>query len=211
MKISNGIKLLGKVTILISIILIFSYVNTLRSKVKRSKEGFEKYTDKLKNNKNVKKTEKYFDGNCKLPISIPFYFVLWLIKMFLWVMGWIFKQFFSEWFNEKFGEFYRLYIVSMGFCIKIYETLFKFLGTIVYKIIWLLGKILSILSKIFFWPLPKILRDAIAGILSIPLIILGPIIDGFYGLYYYSTILCWSEEGIKNDFINWYEEKILLK
>lgn len=211
MKINNGIKLLGKVTVLISIILIFSYVNAMRLKVAQSKEGFNTGYSKLKKNKNVKKAEKYFDGTCKLPISIPIYFIFWLINMFLWAIGWIFKQFFSDWFNEKFGKFYRFYIKAMGFCVKIYEKLFKFLGTVIYKTIWLIGKILSIASKIFFYPLPIILRDAIAGLLSIPFMIFGPIIDGFYNIYYYSLIICWSEEGAKNDFLNWYEEKILLK
>ena len=204
MKINNGIKLLGKVFVLISIILIFSYVSELKLKV-------EGYKNKIKDNKNVKKVSENFDGTCRLPLSIPVYFILWLIKMFLWVIGLIFKQFFSEWFNEKFGKFYKFYINVMDFCIKIYEKIFKMLGTIIYKIIWWIGKIIEILSNILFKFFPKIILDIIAYILSVPFIIFGPIIDFFNTIYHYSKVICWSEEGIKNDFINWYEEKILLK
>tara|TARA_B100000795_G_scaffold116456_1_gene86483 strand:+ start:1863 stop:2624 length:762 start_codon:yes stop_codon:yes gene_type:complete len=206
MTIVGSIILLGKVIALLLIIILFSIINIKQAhldKINKKKESFsilEGFGHKMMGN------SEYFDGKCKIKLSIPFYFILELLGYLFYFLWWLWENLFraplAQLFKSILGEYYVYFAKLCGLIVKFYKLVFNLsirVFFILFKIIW---SILDIITRILFRILPTILKDIVAYIIAIPFLIFSPLIGFFLGLNNYFAVICWSETGLLQDI--WY-------
>ena len=215
MNIFNTLILSGKVIALISIILIFSIVNTKQKhldKIKRNnKQGYnnkpedenfsilEGYTTKMKEVVH----HEYFDGTCKIKISMPVYLFFSLLGYLLYGVKWLWINLIRDAVSQLLENILGIYYVYLQ---KTFSLIFKFYKLIIkytFKIIRIIGKIIynviDIIFRILFRILPTILKDILAYILAVPFLIFSPLYEYFSGFSKYFAVICWSDTGFMHD------------
>jgi len=221
MNIFNTLTLIGKVLILISIILIFSIVNTKQAhldKIEKNKKKYnnkpedeefsilEGYTNKMKKAGN----SEYFDGTCKIKISSPVYFVFKLLGYLLTALIWLWVNLLrdpiAQLLEKALGEYYVYVKKTFSLIFKFYKLIIKYsfkITRICFKIIY---RVIDIIFRILFRILDfaPIIKDIMAYILAIPFLIFTPLYEWFAGFSKYFAVICWSERGFINDIVTFF-------
>lgn len=206
MNIFNTLILIGKVVILISIILIFSIVNTKQAHLdkiekknnKPEDEDFsilEGYTNKMKKMKD----SGYFDGTCKIKISKPVYFVFKLLGHIMTALKWLWVNLLrdpiSQLLKKAMGKYYVYVKKTFSLIFKFYRLIVKYSFKIIRITFKTIYRVIDVIFRVLFRILPTILKDILAYILAVPFLIFSPLYEWFAGFGKYFAFLCWSETG----------------
>jgi hypothetical protein len=220
MNIFNTLTLIGKVLILISIILIFSIVNTKQAyldKVEKNKKKYnnkpedeefsilEGYTNKMKKVAN----SEYFDGTCKIKISSPIYFIFKLLGYLLTALIWLWVNLLRDpvalLLEKALGKYYVYVKKTFSLIFKFYRLIIKYSFKIIRFFFKIIYRIIDIIFRILFRLLDfaPIIKDIMAYILAIPFLVFTPLYEWFAFSKYFAVI-CWSEGGFVNDIVTFF-------
>jgi len=202
MNIVGSIILLGKVIALLLIIILFSIVNTKQAHLDKinKKESFsllEGFGHKMKENLG------YFDGTCKIKISVPVFYIFQLLGYLLFALWWLWENLFraplAQLLKSILGGYYVYFAKLCGLIVKFYLLMFKLSIKVFFILLKIIWNVIDVIIRILFRILPTILKDIVAYILAIPFLIFSPLIGFFLGLHKYFAVICWSETGLLQD------------
>jgi hypothetical protein len=207
MNIFNTLILIGKVIILISIILIFSLVNTKQAHLDKKKKYNNKPEDEdfsiLEGYTNKMKEYEYFDGTCKIKISLPIYLFFKVLGYVLTGINWLWTTLLrdpiSQLLKSALGEYYVYVQKTFSLIFKFYKLIIKYTFKILRVLFKIIYNVIDVVFRILFKILPTILKDILAYILAIPFLIFSPLYLFFAGFGKYFAVICWSEKGIFED------------
>lgn len=221
MNIFNALTLIGKVLILISIILIFSVVNTKQAHLDKIEKNNKKYNNKPEdeefsilegytNKMKIAGNSEYFDGTCKIKISSPAYFIFWLLGYLLTALIWLWVNLLQDpialLLEKALGEYYVYVKKTFSLIFKFYKLIIKYSFKIIRICFKIIYRVIDIIFRILFRILDfaPIIKDIMAYILAIPFLIFTPLYEWFAGSSKYFAAICWSERGFVNDIVTFF-------
>lgn len=206
MTIIKSFVLFGKVILLLTIIVIFSYVNINKDRLhelnnaeqtessnaesSNAESGnapiMESFFNKLVREdftsmkEKMEEIDEAADGVCEYHLSTPFSWIVWIVSMILYGVWWVWVTLLRDpidtLLSDLFGKAYVLLKKVVSLILKLYIIIIKLFFKIFRLLKKLITKIFDLLIRLIFKLFPTFLLDILAYFLAIPIMIFGPII-----------------------------------